>query len=135
MELVVDTNILLSGLLRPSTTQRMLFSNELRLFAPEESLSEIGKHSNEFAERMGKTRKEFEVALVVILSNVHIVPKEEYASFKQKALLLCPAGHENDWPFIALAISLNCAIWSNDKALGKQTIVKVYSTHELIRVP
>jgi predicted nucleic acid-binding protein len=66
MELVVDTNILLAGLLKPSTTQRLLFSEKLRLFAPEHSLKEIEKHSNEFAKRMGKTKNEFEVALSLI---------------------------------------------------------------------
>lgn len=132
MELIVDTNILLAGLLKPSTTQRLLFSEKPRLFAPEHSLVEIEKHSNEFAKRMGKTKNEFELALSLILLNVKIVPSEEYEQFKQQAQTLCPKGHENDWPFLALALSKELPLWSNDKALKKQSKVQVFSTAELL---
>jgi predicted nucleic acid-binding protein len=31
----------------------------------------------------------------------------------------------------ALALKLNCAIWTNDKKLKQQTKIKIYHTHEL----
>ena len=132
LELVVDTNIVLAGLLRPSVTQEILLSRQNRLFLPEYSLREIEKHSEEFMKRMGKTRREFEMALFTIISNVKIMPHEEYESLEQKALSLCPEKHRDDWPFIALALKLNCPLWSNDSALKRQTAVKVYSTSELL---
>jgi len=132
MQLVVDTNILLAGLLKPSVTQKLLFSEELQLFLPEHSLREIERHATEFAERMGASEQEFQQAVRLIILNVKIVPSEEYALFEQKAQKLCPKGHENDWPFIALALSLNCTLWSNDKALKKQLAVQVYATHDLM---
>lgn len=132
MELVLDTNILLSGLLKPSTTQKILLSDKPTFFTPEFSLKEIEKHSEEFAKRMGKTRNEFETALFLLLSNVKIIPKEEYDSFEKKALALCPKGHKDDWPFIALALKQDCPLWSNDAALKGQLAVKVISTKELI---
>lgn len=133
MELVADTNILLAALLKPSVTQKLLFSDRTLLFVPEHSLSEIKKHSGEFARRMGKTKEEFETALCLILSNVKIIPSEEYVSFKQRALSLCPQKHRDDWPFLALALSLGCPLWSNDKALKKQGGTSVYSTSELLQ--
>ncbi len=132
MEFVVDTNILLAGLLKPSATQKIILSEEILLFAPEFSLREIEKHSEEFAERMGKNQREFEIALFTIVSKIKIIPKEEYEPFRQEALKLCPEGHKDDWPFLALALKLACAMWSQDFALKKQLIIKVYSTTELL---
>lgn len=133
MELVVDTNLVLAGLLKPSLTQKMLLSPQNKLLLPEYSLREIEKHSEEFMKRMGKTRKEFETALFTIISNIKIIPHEEYESLEQKALLLCPEKHKDDWPFIALALKLSCPLWSNDSALKRQLEVKVYSTAELLK--
>ena len=39
-----------------------------------------------------------------------------------------------DTQYLALALKLNCAIWSNDKKLKEQDKVKVYSTNELLQV-
>lgn len=133
MQLVADTNIILGGLLKPSVTQKMLFSEKLSLSLPEYSLAEIEKHSGEFARRMGKTRAEFETSLTLILSNIAVVPCGEYAQLKQRALHLCPQGHEDDWPFLALALKLSCPLWSNDAALKKQGEVRVFSTAELLK--
>ena len=36
-----------------------------------------------------------------------------------------------DTQYLALALKLNCAIWSNDKKLKKQDKVKIFSTEDL----
>ena len=38
----------------------------------------------------------------------------------------------DDTAYIALALHLNCPIWSNDKKLKKQDKVKVITTKELL---
>lgn len=39
-----------------------------------------------------------------------------------------------DSEYFALALKLNCAIWSNDKRLKQQDKIKVYSTEDLVKV-
>lgn len=39
----------------------------------------------------------------------------------------------NDADYFALALMLKCPIWSNDKELLKQNVVRIYSTGELIK--
>ncbi len=130
MELVVDTNILLAALLKPSTTQQLLFSEKLRLYVPEHCLEEIEKYSSEFARRMGKSEKEFGLALAIIFSQVTIVSAQEYVNFKKQALEMLT--DEKDWPFLALALAKHIPIWSNDKGFKQQSAVKVFSTKELL---
>ena len=36
--------------------------------------------------------------------------------------------------YFALALKLNCGIWSNDKKLKNQDKVKVYSTEDLLKI-
>ena len=40
----------------------------------------------------------------------------------------------DDAPFLALAMSLNCPIWSNDGHFKKQHVVKAYTTRELMNL-
>ena len=40
----------------------------------------------------------------------------------------------DDVPYLALALKLGCAIWSNDKELKKQSVVKVYNTQEILQL-
>ncbi|MCK4435272.1 hypothetical protein KAU87_00515, partial [Candidatus Bathyarchaeota archaeon] len=57
------------------------------------------------------------------------IPLEEYSSFMKEALAI-PDPDDIDFP--ALALKLDCPLWSNDKELKQQTVVKVFSTSELI---
>lgn len=41
---------------------------------------------------------------------------------------------KNDTVFIALALALNCPIWSNDTDFKKQRNVKVYTTEDLLKM-
>ncbi|ODS37601.1 hypothetical protein BEH94_10275 [Candidatus Altiarchaeales archaeon WOR_SM1_SCG] len=59
-----------------------------------------------------------------------LVPFEEIEPFIEKAKAISP--DVKDVPYIALALKLNIAVWSNDGPIKKkQNIVKVYPTHEI----
>lgn len=133
MRLVADTNIIVASLLRKGQTRNLLFSKRLQLFSPDSVQLEILRHKEEFKQKGSMTEQQFLASLELELENISIVPIEEYCSLKQKALSLCPKGHEEDWPFIALALKIECPLWSNDTALKKQAAIKVYTTTELLQ--
>ena len=64
-----------------------------------------------------------------VLFIVEFIPLEEYSSFMKEALAI---PDPDDIDFTALALKLDCPLWSNDKELKQQTVVKVFSTSELI---
>jgi predicted nucleic acid-binding protein len=132
MQLVLDTNILVASLIRKGSTRAILFSKEFELFSPDNIAAEVLRNKEEYKQKSSTTEDEFNKALELELENIAIIPIEEYSSFKKKALSLCPKGHEDDWPFIAVALRLNCPLWSNDMALKKQSRVRIYSTAELL---
>jgi predicted nucleic acid-binding protein len=60
--------------------------------------------------------------------------RKRFSEFLSEANKISPHGGETkDDPYFALALSLNCPIWSDEKAFKKQSKVKVYSTSELLK--
>lgn len=130
MQVVVDTNVLISALLKPSKTQEILFSDSIFATAPEYSLQEIEDHSDELIKKMGQDKNKFLLAKDLIFMNVSIVPRNEYIKHESQEKEISP--DKDDFPFFALALAKGIPIWSNDKKLKSQDVVKVYSTKELL---
>ena len=132
--IVIDANILVSALLKNSITRKtVLGKKNHELFAPEFIKEELLKYSDEFAKRLKVKREQVEESLQLLFdaAKIIIVSKEAYSDSLPKALQISP--DKKDAPYLALAIKLNCPLWSNDKALKKQSLVRVFSTAELIK--
>src|SRR3989344_2273779 len=55
---------------------------------------------------------------------------DEYDEFLDKSIKNLP--DPKDAPYLALALLRNASIWSNDPHLKEQSLVKVYTTKELV---
>ena len=132
MGLVTDTNIIVAAILRKGDTRKIIFSKNFELYSPDRVHTEIIKHKEEFMKKAKMTNEEFLAAIELTFENISTVPVEEYIQFKAQAQKLAPKGHEDDWPFLALALKLDCTLWTNDKALHEQKEVKTTTTKELI---
>jgi len=67
---------------------------------------------------------------VILRKKIKTIPNEETESFIAEAKEICP--DPNDIDYFALALKMNCALWSNDKALKqKQNILEIYSTEDM----
>lgn len=68
----------------------------------------------------------------ILKKKIRIVPGEEFIKYREKAEMICP--DEKDITYSALALSLKCPLWSNEKKLKEQNQVEVYATHELMKL-
>jgi predicted nucleic acid-binding protein len=132
MKLVVDTNVVMSALIKNSVSRSLIFNPKLELFLPDFSLKEIEKYSPEILKKSGMKKAEFDLLLQLILSNFLVARRKKYENHLKKAEKICP--DKNDIVFLALALSLKIPLWTNDKSLKNQSLVKVYSTEELMMV-
>lgn len=130
MKLIVDSNILFTYFWKESVTRKILLNGKLELFSPEFALEEINRYKKHIKERTNLTEREFNSAKIDIGIGIIFVAIEEYKTFLKKALEISP--DKNDIDFFALALKLKIPIWSNDKNLKKQNIIKVYSTEEIL---
>ena len=132
MDLVIDANVLFSALIKDSFAYNLLFSGSFHLFAPEYIFTELEKHKEELLKKTELTDEEFFRLLETLKRRVIIVPLEELVPYVEEAEKLAP--DPDDMAYFALALKLNCAIWSNDKKLKEQNKIKVYNTHELSKL-
>ncbi len=67
--------------------------------------------------------------LEILKRRIILVPLEELTSYVEEAEKITP--DPDDMAYFALALKLNCAVWSNDKKLKEQYKITVYHAHEL----
>ena len=132
MKLVIDVNCIISGLIKDSSTRRIIMDNEDGFFTPEHTLSKLTKYKEEICKKAGLNEAEYDTVLSMLFESIDIVPAEDYAFCMEKATQLLGQIDIEDVPFIALALAKHLGIWSNDLHFKRQTAVKVISTNELI---
>ena len=134
MELVVDANILISGLLKNGITRELMLNIDIKLYTSEFIIEELFNHITELSKKAGMNKKEFKEQAEILIneSDLKIVTKDEVRPYINLANALSP--DIDDALYFATALKLKCAIWSNDKELKNQKHVKIYSTTDLIKL-
>jgi predicted nucleic acid-binding protein len=121
VNLVVDTNILISCLLKPEGRVSELFFHPLHrpdLFAPERMLSELSKHRPKIIKLAGLPEDRMAALEELLISRISIVSNSSIASpVWERAYDLVKDIDEDDDQFVALALHLNCPLWTGDKKL------------------
>ena len=131
MDLVIDSNILFAALLKESGTSDILFKHTL--YSPEFIFEEFRKYRDYLKGKTKRTEEDFNELFDLFERNVILIPKEEIDQFIEKAGRISP--DPKDVVYLALALKLRCALWSNDRDLKeKQNAVQVYSTEDLIEM-
>lgn len=132
MDLVIDANILFAALIKESVTKELILSNGINLFAPEFLFEEFYKYKEEILKKTNRSLEEFNEIFMILTNIITLIPEEEFSLFLEKAKSISP--DENDSVYFALALKLNCAIWSNDKKLKNQNRVEVLNTEEIFNL-
>jgi len=130
MIIVIDANIIISALVKDGKSAELLVNPVLELYAPEFFMEEIIKYKDEILGKTHRNLEGFSLILSEILLLTKIIPKSDFGDYIDEVRLFSP--DEKDNTYLALALKLNCPIWSNDKGLKEQTRVKIYSTEEII---
>lgn len=131
MEFVVDTNVLFTYFWPGSFTRSLLRDRDLEFFAPELALREINEHRKEIKEKTEISQEKFEERRTELAVFVEFIPIEEYSEFLERA---SPIPDKDDIDFVALALKFDLPLWSNDGKLKEQSLVKVLTTEELVKL-
>ncbi len=133
MKLVLDSNIIFLALIKKSTTRNIILSDVFELHAPEYIFSEITKHKELLLKKSKMNEGELDALLLLLQKHIRLVPKEKYNENMALAEDILKDIDTTDSPFLALAMALNCKIWSNDGHFKQQDRVEVHTTKELIK--
>ncbi|MBI3996379.1 MAG: putative toxin-antitoxin system toxin component, PIN family [Candidatus Omnitrophica bacterium] len=113
MELVVDTNVLVAGFLRSTTTRELLLDERLTLWAPEYLLTEAERVllTPRLRRRLGAlSPDEVRVVLMQLTERIRVLPVNAFRVKLPEAKTL--VADQEDTPFIALALHLQLPLWA-----------------------
>ena len=133
--LVVDASILFSFFKGEAARRKLtdkLLAQGCKLVSPDFALEELLSDREKVMKYAGIDELGFVFLLSLLTKKIETVDKHEYEGSLQLARGLSP--HPEDDPYFALALSLNSAIWSDEKAFTEQSTVKVYPTRELLKL-
>ena len=132
-KLVVDANVVFAALVKKGFTFefiRLLPKLGFKLYSPAYTLEEIRGEMGKLSEFSKLSGAELEFLMGFLFKRIEIISESRYERFLPEAEKLLPE-HPKDSPYLALAIALDCPLWSNEVGLKRQSKVKVLSTHEL----
>lgn len=134
MRLVVDANVIVSSLLRGGVPFKVFALNSLlnrfEFVAPDFLISETEKHKKELLRETKLPNNIFFDTMDFLVEEISIVPAEEFKESVPMAEKML-SKHIKDVPYLALALKLNCPIFSGDKVLKRLSPVRVCSPREL----
>ncbi len=133
MKIVLDTNILISALMRDSTTRKLIIELDEELYYPASGMEEIQKHRELILKKSGLSEEEFNPILNILFEYIELVSNEIMQDTVEEAKKIMLPIDETDVIFLATAMALEGAvIWSDDKHFAKQKKAKVKTTKEML---
>ena len=133
--IVIDTNILISALIKDSITRKIIIESSLNFAYPEISLYEIIKHKDYILKKGNYNRSEFNTILNRLLEYINLIPLNVTKLKLDEAKEVMKDIDINDTAFLATALALDkSTIWSDDTDFEKQKIVKILKTKDMARI-
>ncbi len=133
LKLIIDANIILSALIRDSTTRKIIIGSAIEFYVPDYLIEEIEKYISLVSKKNSLSEKENKIILDILCNYISIVGIEFYEENLNEALEIMNKIDIKDTPYVALALSFdNDGIWSEDKGFLKQNKIKVWRTQEIM---
>ena len=134
MNLIVDTNIIISALLKNGISRKLIVDAPFNLLLPEYALKEIKKYEKYILKKSKISKEELNFLIRTLLKYFKIVPinfPREIINYSKKIM---DCIDKKDSIFIATALFYNSNLWSDDKHFQMQKVVKIFTTKEIIEI-
>ena len=133
MKVITDVNVILSALIRDSTTRKIILNSEFDFYFPEPSLHKIRKYKDYILEKSGLSEEEYDKIMTTLFKYIKLVPTEEIEKNWDEAKKIMEHIDPEDVVFIATALSIDdSVIWSDDRHFEKQDKARVLKTEDMI---
>lgn len=121
MKVVIDTNRVMSALIKDSTTRRLILTTESTLYAPDFIRVELANHRAYLLKESKMPSVDYDHLVALLLAKIRWVPDAQVESFMGQASVLTDP---KDRPYLAAALAVDAdAIWSEDKGFDEQKLI------------
>jgi len=131
MKFILDTNIIISALIKDSLSRKIITNYPFDFFVPSFAFSEILKYKKYICKKASISEKRFIILLNKISEHLIVVPVNKYKREMKKAHKLI--SDKKDVAFLACALALRVNIWSDDKHFMEQKKIKVFTTKDFVK--
>ena len=131
--LVLDTNIIISALIKDSTTRDIIFHLDVEMYFLPFSQNELKKYEEYILQKTKKSKEELHYILEKISERGIIVEEKIIVLKMPEAKKIMDGIDPDDTPFIAAALALHADIWSDDKHFEKQNMIKIWKTKDFLK--
>lgn len=118
----------MAAFIKDGAARRILIENWF--FAPQNTAAQLTTHWELIARKSGLDTDELHIITTRLLGSIIMIPQPIYDTFIAQAGDLID--DPEDVPFLALALTVNADILSDDKHFQEQNHVKVWTTKELL---
>jgi len=132
MKLVVNTNRIIAALVKDSFSRRIILHGNIELLTISISEMEIEKYKQEILQKTSLTGEQFNRVYEKLKEKLTFLPDQVINKKMEEAKRIMDAIDKDDAPFIAAALAVKSAIWSDDNHFQKQKKVKVWKTKEML---
>jgi predicted nucleic acid-binding protein len=114
--IVLDANILIRAVLGRRVRQivETYGSHGSRFFAPDVAFGDAANYLPSLLNKRGKQDVDVPASLEYLRNIIESVDREIYGVFENEARQRLRGRDENDWPVLASALALACAVWTED---------------------
>jgi predicted nucleic acid-binding protein len=136
MKLVIDTNRIMAGLLKESTSREIILDKRFIFYAPDYIETELFRHREFLMKKAKMTESDFDTLLHTLLEQITLVPFEDFEQEYPHAIRIMESIDENDAPFLAVGLALRLhGIWTEDRHFLRQDLIRVFRTGDLVFDP
>src|ERR1700751_1125516 len=114
--IVLDANILIRAVLGRRVWQLIdtYAGQGARFFAPDVAFDDAEKYLPPLLKKRGRSDADFSASLEYLRNIIETVTPELYGVFESEARQRLRGRDESDWPILATALGLACAVWTED---------------------
>jgi predicted nucleic acid-binding protein len=114
--IVVDANILIRAVLGRKVRHLLETYSSLgvRFFAPNVAFEDASKYLPPLLRKRGKPDEDVSASIAYLQSFIEPVEGDFYSTHEAEARNRLSGRDEQDWPALATALGLACAVWTED---------------------
>jgi len=136
MKIILDINVIISALIKENSINRALLNIPFfEFYLPDYALKELKKYEQLILEKTNLNKDDLRALVKILLSRVKVIEETVFLPYLGQAERIIGKIDRKDTPYIALALSIeNDGIWTLDKHFKQQSIIKIFTTEDLLNL-